>query len=218
MAFRHGQAASQRRAHGRQDAAGTVSHTYLPRGIRHIRSAYPRHILSEPQLLLSRATAASTLDGGRPTSLTDDSVVTEWSIAAAATTGLGQRQRRQLLRERWLAPTNISCHARCRILKSWADASRGWRGALIGAKRSDGQTVAPGARPGADGSANGLPMETLTFAPIGTSRTVAVNGHRFLPSGGHEIPHWWPSFLPAGGRQISPPVAIVSPEGVPKSV
>ena len=38
-----------------------------------------------------------------------------------------------------------------------------------------------------------------------------VNGHRFLPTGGHLIPHWWPSFLPAGGHQISPPVAIVSP-------
>jgi hypothetical protein len=39
-----------------------------------------------------------------------------------------------------------------------------------------------------------------------------VNGHRFLPTGGHLIPHWWPSFLPAGGHQISPPVAIVSPQ------
>ena|SRR5437868_5285116 len=38
-----------------------------------------------------------------------------------------------------------------------------------------------------------------------------VNGHRFLPTGGHEIPHWWPSFLPAGGHQMSPLVAIESP-------
>ncbi len=38
-----------------------------------------------------------------------------------------------------------------------------------------------------------------------------VNGHLFLPIGGHEIPHWWPSFLPAGGCQSSPPVAIESP-------
>jgi len=28
-----------------------------------------------------------------------------------------------------------------------------------------------------------------------------VNGHRFLPAGGHEFPHWWPSFLPAGGHE-----------------
>jgi hypothetical protein len=28
-----------------------------------------------------------------------------------------------------------------------------------------------------------------------------VNGHRFLPTGGHEFPHWWPSFLPAGGHE-----------------
>jgi hypothetical protein len=40
----------------------------------------------------------------------------------------------------------------------------------------------------------------------------SVNGHLFLPTGGHLIPHWWPSFLPAGGHQISPPVAIVSPQ------
>ena len=40
-----------------------------------------------------------------------------------------------------------------------------------------------------------------------------VNGHRFLPSGGHLIPRWWPSFLPAGGHRIFPLrlVAIVSP-------
>ncbi len=42
-------------------------------------------------------------------------------------------------------------------------------------------------------------------------REVSVNGHRFLPTGGHEIPHWWPSFLPAGGHQMSPLVAIESP-------
>ena len=28
-----------------------------------------------------------------------------------------------------------------------------------------------------------------------------VNGHLVLPAGGHEIPHWWPSFLPAGGHE-----------------
>ena len=38
-----------------------------------------------------------------------------------------------------------------------------------------------------------------------------VNGHRFLPTGGHLIPHWWPSFLPAGGHRMSPLVAIESP-------
>ena len=43
-------------------------------------------------------------------------------------------------------------------------------------------------------------------------KALIVNGHRFLPSGGHLIPHWWPSFLPAGGHQISPSVAIVSPQ------
>ena len=42
----------------------------------------------------------------------------------------------------------------------------------------------------------------------------AVNGHRFLPTGGHEIPHWWPSFLPAGGHRKSPLVAIESPHRV----
>lgn len=40
---------------------------------------------------------------------------------------------------------------------------------------------------------------------------LGVNGHRFLPTSGHEIPHWWPSFLPAGGHQMSPLVAIESP-------
>jgi len=29
----------------------------------------------------------------------------------------------------------------------------------------------------------------------------SVNGHRVLPNGGHEFPHWWPSFLPAGGHE-----------------
>jgi hypothetical protein len=38
-----------------------------------------------------------------------------------------------------------------------------------------------------------------------------VNGHRFLPIGGHIIPHWWPSFLPTGGHRISPLMAIESP-------
>ncbi len=28
-----------------------------------------------------------------------------------------------------------------------------------------------------------------------------VNGHRVLPNGGHEFPHWWPLFLPAGGHE-----------------
>jgi hypothetical protein len=28
---------------------------------------------------------------------------------------------------------------------------------------------------------------------------LTVNGHRFLPTGGHLITHWWPSLLPAGG-------------------
>ena len=31
-------------------------------------------------------------------------------------------------------------------------------------------------------------------------------------SGGHEIPHWWVSFFPMVGRQISPLVAIESPD------
>ena len=39
-----------------------------------------------------------------------------------------------------------------------------------------------------------------------------VNGHRFLPTGGHLTPHWWPWFLPAGGHRMSPLVAIVSPQ------
>ena len=51
--------------------------------------------------------------------------------------------------------------------------------------------------PGSSGAVGGIP---------------AVNGHRFLPTGGHLIPHWWPSFLPAGGHRMSPPVAIVSPQ------
>jgi hypothetical protein len=28
-----------------------------------------------------------------------------------------------------------------------------------------------------------------------------VNGHRELLTGGHEFPHWWPSFLPTGGHE-----------------
>ena len=35
----------------------------------------------------------------------------------------------------------------------------------------------------------------------GKVRPAAVNGHRVLPNGGHEFPHWWPSFLPAGGHE-----------------
>ena len=50
-----------------------------------------------------------------------------------------------------------------------------------------------------------------TIGAISTSCS-SVNGHRFLPTGGHLIPHWWPSFLPTGGHQMSPPVAIVSPQ------
>ena len=56
-------------------------------------------------------------------------------------------------------------------------------------------------------------VETILAARSSWGRRRAgVNGHRFLPTGGHLIPHWWPSFLPAGGHQISPPVAIVSPQ------
>ena len=56
--------------------------------------------------------------------------------------------------------------------------------------------------------------KSLMLGTIGSSACAArdVNGHRFLPTGGHLIPHWWPSFLPAGGHRISPPVAIVSPQ------
>jgi hypothetical protein len=50
---------------------------------------------------------------------------------------------------------------------------------------------------------------TGRFPASGIGR--AVNGHRFLPAGGHEIPRWWPSFLPTGAHQISPWVAIKSP-------
>ena len=39
-----------------------------------------------------------------------------------------------------------------------------------------------------------------------------VIGHRFLPTAGHIIPHWWPSFRCARGHRISPSVAIVSPQ------
>jgi hypothetical protein len=46
---------------------------------------------------------------------------------------------------------------------------------------------------------------------ISTARRWRVNGHLFLPTRGHEIPHWWPSFLPGGGHRMSPLVAIVSP-------
>ena len=37
--------------------------------------------------------------------------------------------------------------------------------------------------------------------PLGTRALACVNGHRVLPTGGHEFPHWWPSFLPAGGHE-----------------
>ena len=38
--------------------------------------------------------------------------------------------------------------------------------------------------------------------PIPTNHTGrSVNGHRVLPTGGHEFPHWWPSFLPTGGHE-----------------
>jgi transposase len=33
------------------------------------------------------------------------------------------------------------------------------------------------------------------------ARPPSVNGHRVLPSGGHEFPHRWPLFLPAGGHE-----------------
>jgi hypothetical protein len=56
--------------------------------------------------------------------------------------------------------------------------------------------------------ARALPISATTL----TGAAATVNGHRFLPTGGHEIPHWWPSFLPAGGHQIFSSVAIVSPQ------
>jgi hypothetical protein len=34
----------------------------------------------------------------------------------------------------------------------------------------------------------------------------------FSPLAAHGIPYLWPSFLPAGGHQMSPLVAIKSPE------
>ena len=52
---------------------------------------------------------------------------------------------------------------------------------------------------------------TVRMSECPTTKRSVVNGHLFLPTGGHEIPHWWPSFLPAGGHQMSPLVAIVSP-------
>ncbi len=51
----------------------------------------------------------------------------------------------------------------------------------------------------------GDPKPTLIQHSEGTREKAIVNGHRFLPTGGHKIPHWWPSFLPAGGHRISPP-------------
>ena len=57
-----------------------------------------------------------------------------------------------------------------------------------------------------------VPSVAALDPPLATLGPRPVNGHRFLPTGGHLIPHWWPSFLPAGGHQISPPVAIVSPQ------
>ena len=55
--------------------------------------------------------------------------------------------------------------------------------------------------------AAGLISKPLTGDLVWSIPTLAtinpVNGHRFLPTGGHEIPHWWASFLPMVGRQIS---------------
>jgi hypothetical protein len=42
------------------------------------------------------------------------------------------------------------------------------------------------------------PMMVLAAA----HREALVNGHRVFPTGGHEFPHWWPSFLPAGGHEF----------------
>ena len=44
----------------------------------------------------------------------------------------------------------------------------------------------------------------VTQSELVSRKVLGVNGHRFLPTGGHLIPHWWPSFLPAGGHRISP--------------
>jgi hypothetical protein len=49
-----------------------------------------------------------------------------------------------------------------------------------------------------------LPLRRMTerFAdPVRTLLALSVNGHRVLPNGGHEFPHWWPSFLPTGGHE-----------------
>src|SRR5450755_4272047 len=58
----------------------------------------------------------------------------------------------------------------------------------------------------------GATLGRTWLGPPLPSRRASVNGHRFLPTGGHLIPHWWPWFLPTGGHQIPPPVAIVSPQ------
>ena len=69
-------------------------------------------------------------------------------------------------------------------------------------RKADPETIAPLA-PFITPPTSLGPKQRTDYTPGG------VNGHRFLPTGGHLIPHWWPSFLPAGGHQISPPVAIV---------
>ena len=44
-----------------------------------------------------------------------------------------------------------------------------------------------------------------TFASWHTGRACSVNGHRVLPTGGHEFPRWWPSVSPRWWPRISPP-------------
>ena len=44
------------------------------------------------------------------------------------------------------------------------------------------------------------PYDVVLWSSLKTER-LTVNGHRVLPTGGHEFPHWWPSFLRAGGHE-----------------
>src|SRR5215207_8727490 len=65
-----------------------------------------------------------------------------------------------------------------------------------------------------------VPAVAVRTYPRGVLRP-SVNGHRFLPSGGHRIsptaavvsPHWWPSDLPSGRSTV----AVASVLGISSS-
>jgi hypothetical protein len=103
----------------------------------------------------------------------------------------------------WFSPCRaLRGRARSRISggdRSWSWRDRhGQRGFALGSV--SGRSLG---RPGPRRRETWIGVMRSHRHAMKTQPAPPVNGHRVLPNGGHEFPHWWPFFLPAGGHEFS---------------